>query len=280
VSDPQGVSSLSYRLNGGASRALKIGPDLRRLYGTGDFNAEMAYSELNAGANTVVITAVDGGGASRTSTVTVNKVAGSASLPYTANWASGLVTQAQPVDGKWAIVNGKLRSIENGYDRCVALGDLSWTEYEVTVPVTVHELTAGSGTPQSGAPIIGLGLRWRGHTQLKTEQPRQHWYPTGAFAWHRWSYGGRYELIGNNDTPLARFTAPALQFGTTYIFKARVENVAGGTQYRYKVWAQGTAEPAAWGQTIVDTDSPASGGILLDAHHVLADWGNVTVTPL
>jgi regulation of enolase protein 1 (concanavalin A-like superfamily) len=281
VKDPQGVSSLSYTLNGGASRRLSIGPDLRRLYNPGDFNAEIAYSELRSGANTVVIRAVDGGGAVSTSTVTVNKMSGSASLPYTANWTNGLVTQAQPVDGKWAVSNGKLRAIETGYDRTMALGALSWTNFEVTVPVTVHSLAPGYGTSQSGAPLLGLGLRWRGHTQVSNEQPNRFWYPTGAFAWHRWyDTTPRYELTGNDKSPVQRFSPPTLQFGATYMFKARAQNVSGGTQYSFKVWRQGSPEPAGWSAQIVEDNGPSSGGVLLIAHHVVADWGNVTVTAI
>lgn len=37
VSNPDGVSSLVYKLNGGASTTLSIGPDSRRLESTGDF---------------------------------------------------------------------------------------------------------------------------------------------------------------------------------------------------------------------------------------------------
>ena len=59
VSDPDGVSSLSYSVNGSELRLLSIGPDLRRLADQGDFNADLADSDLQPGSNLVQFTAVD-----------------------------------------------------------------------------------------------------------------------------------------------------------------------------------------------------------------------------
>jgi uncharacterized repeat protein (TIGR02543 family) len=189
VSDPDGVQSLTYRLNGGPSVNLQRGPDLRRLYGTGDFNVEILYSNLNNGANTVAITAVDNTGASATRSVTVRKNVQSPSLPHTVNWGSSSNPNqsAQVVDGKWSTGSNGLRVVEMGYDRTVAIGHTNWANYEVTVPVTVRGLGPGAGTPQSGAPLVGLGLHWLGHTTVGSEQPARGWYPTGAFAWFRWT---------------------------------------------------------------------------------------------
>ncbi|MFP3901103.1 MAG: InlB B-repeat-containing protein [Acidimicrobiia bacterium] len=286
VSDTDGIASLSYSLNGGPDQPLSVGPDLRRLYGEGDFNVEVGYDELAPGANTVEITAVDGADEVSTAAVTVHRVTGTTwPLPYSTDWstASAIGERVQVVDGKWALDGGTIRAVENGYDRAVALGDLSWTDYEVTVPVTVHGLAPGYGTSESGGPLVGLGLRWRGHTAVGEEQPRMGFYPTGAFAWHRWDRDGErgaYRLTGNDGSPVGGFNSPTLEFGTTYMFKARVATVSGGAEYRFKVWESGTPEPPTWGTSIVEDAGPEAGGILLLAHHVVADWGDVVVTPI
>ncbi|NED95097.1 DUF1349 domain-containing protein [Phytoactinopolyspora alkaliphila] len=281
VSDGDGVQSLTYRLNGGSPVTLQRGPDLRRLYGTGDFNVEILYSNLNNGANTVAITAVDTTGATTTKSVTVRKDIQAATLPHNVSWGSSTNPNhtAQVVDGKWTSSSNGLTVTEMGYDRTVAVGHTGWENYEVTVPVTVRELGPGAGTPQSGAPLVGLGLHWQGHTTVGSEQPARGWYPTGAFAWHRWQQGGRFELIGNDGSPLTRKNT-GWDFNTTYVMKARVESVSGGYRYSYKWWPQDSTEPAAWGLTLVEDDGPATGSVLLIAHHVDATFGDVVVSPL
>ena len=72
VTDPDGISSLTYTLNGGAELPLSVGPDSRRLWNRGDFNVEIAYRDLQVGANTVVIAARDALGNQASETVTVN----------------------------------------------------------------------------------------------------------------------------------------------------------------------------------------------------------------
>ena len=62
VDDPDGIASLSYRLNGGASNSLSVGPSDDRLAHAGDFNIELNYGDLKPGLNSVEITATDPGG--------------------------------------------------------------------------------------------------------------------------------------------------------------------------------------------------------------------------
>ncbi len=51
------LTALDYTLNGGPARPLTVGPDNMRLARPGDFNIELDYTDLHAGANSVVITA-------------------------------------------------------------------------------------------------------------------------------------------------------------------------------------------------------------------------------
>lgn len=283
VSDPDGVGALSYSLNGGAARPLAIGPDTRRLEAPGDFNADIPWDDLAPGVNEVVLTASDGAGNSSSRTVTVGRQDGSAPLPYSTDWASAarIGDQAQVVDGKWGIDGDTVRPLELGYDRLLMLGDIAWSDYEVTVPVTVHGLGPGHNSPSGGAALVGLALNWQGHTQTRNEQPFRYWYPTGAFAWYRWfEPTGKFELSGNDRTPAVRNQSWGLELGQTYIFKARSETVAGGVQYSWKIWAEGSPEPATWFLTILEDDGPATGSVGLIAHHADVQFGNVKVTPL
>jgi len=96
-----GTTSLKYSLNGGPDQTLSLGPTGERLYGAGDFNIELAITELVEGANTVLIKANDGV-TQVTKTVTVNYDAGNTwPMPYTANWSAlgSVQAGAQVVDG-------------------------------------------------------------------------------------------------------------------------------------------------------------------------------------
>lgn len=281
VSDADGVVSLSYSLNGLPPRSLRRGPDLRRLYGPGDFNVQLAEADLPIGASTLVITAADATGDTSTRTVTLRKAPGSAALPHVVDWSTATSPNAvaQVVDGKWFTGPSGLTVGELGYDRTVAVGDRSWTDFEATVPVTVRALGPGAGTPQSGVPLVGLGLHWNGHTQNKTEEPAVNWFPTGAFAWHEWYGSGRFTLQGNAGSPLVR-KSMAWQMGATYVMKARVQKEGAGVRYSYKWWVQGSAEPADWALSVYEDSGPGQGSLLLIAHHVDATFGTVTVAPL
>ncbi|MFZ5871129.1 MAG: InlB B-repeat-containing protein, partial [Actinomycetota bacterium] len=102
--DEDGVSSLSYTVNGGSPRPLRMGPDLRRLYGTGDFNVEIPYDELLDGPNAVVLTATDAVGDTSTRTVTVVKDVRAGDRSRVVDWSTAAQPDdvAQVVDGKWS----------------------------------------------------------------------------------------------------------------------------------------------------------------------------------
>jgi hypothetical protein len=282
-----GINALSFRLNGGPSRALGRGPDLRRLATPGDFNVELAYEELGIGANSIVIAARDVDGRESTRTVTVHRVHGPApTLPWATHWASasGLGDHGYPVDGPWAVAGGAASPVALEYDRLFVVGDVTWTDYEVTVPITVKSLGPNAYTSQSGTQaghMVGLGVRWLGHTPMGSgnHQPNRYWYPTGAFAWYLFGTG-RFELVGNNDTPIRRVAAP-YQLGVPYVYKVRVETISSTrTRYRFKVWRQSEPEPSSWPMDIVVDGGPSAGAVTLLAHHAEAHFGDVVVEPL
>ncbi len=225
VSDPDGVQWLSYTLNGGGSRSLSLGPDSRRLQYPGDFNADIKLTDLVVGTNTVVFTAVDAGGARSTRTVTVRRVAATPpGMAFTQSWSqtASLDSQVTVVDGHWQVNSGGVRVAPGatGYDRVLALGDQSWTDYEVTVPVTVHGFGPAAGSYLSGAPLVGLAMRWQGHQKVNSAQPAWGYKSVGAYAWFRWYDTPKLEMVGDGGSPKVG-SAGSWQLGTTYMFKAR-----------------------------------------------------------
>jgi phosphodiesterase/alkaline phosphatase D-like protein len=286
------VTELSYTLNGGTSKSLSLGPDERRLAGEGDFNIDIATADLTPGSNTVVITATDSVEGTVTETVIVNFQNDQVwTLPYTADWsaATQISDAAQVVDGPWELTPSGLRSSTPAYDRLAAIGDISWTDYEVTVPVTINEVDfAGAENGSfSGTPAVGLIMRWAGHTDTPAscEQPKCGWEPLGQIGWWRWdeSQAASPAKLGFYGVTSGSITeTPAV--GTTYMMKQRVETQPDGTSiYSMKTWEAGQAEPSTWDVVQHEQDTSghlASGSLGLIAHHVDATYGNVTITPI
>ena len=239
-------STLEYTLNGTGPFTLAIGPDGRRLAEAGDFNIDINIADLLDGDNTVVITATDDASNSSEETVTVNYTSGNTwPLPYSVDWSTvtNIGDVAQVVDGKWGLVAGGVRTTEPGYDRLIAFGEMPWDDYEVTVPITIHDIDSTGG--------VGILMRWNGHNDdppFDGYQPYAGYLPLGAIGWYRNGSSKRLEFFENGDTKGA--VSKTLTEETTYIFKMRVETEAGvGGLYSLKVWEQGTAEPSSWDTT-------------------------------
>lgn len=282
VSDPDGsVSSLTYSLNDGSAVLIPIGPDGYRLERKGDFNVAIDLGRLREGSNKVTLTARDNSNDIASKTITFNYMHNQTwSIPYSTNWAGAgnIHTQAQVVDGLWQISGGTVRPVQVGYDRLIAIGDMSWGSYEVTVPITIHAFYP-VGSDQGG---VGLILRWQGHTGT-APLPRE-WYRIGAYGY----YSNRSKSLAMwfNGTDRTEQTFN-LTVGQTYIFKMRVEAVNNNTAGRYslKVWESGTPEPA-WNSPLFaniynrvnSNNDLLQGSMLLVAHRADASFGNVTIT--
>ena len=288
VSDPDGVASLSYSLNGGPSTTLSIGTDNRRLANPGDFNVDLVEAALVDGTNEVVITATDTLGNSRSQSVTVEYTDRVWPTSYTADWSATteIGSVAQVVDGEWALTPDGVRTTDPDYDRLIAIGDTSWTDYEIEVPITIHALDAeGFRSPESAGAGIGLLMRWNGHTEMPIYgyQPKTGWLPYGAIGWYWWNSpgAGSLRIDGNYGQVLDERLAP-VSVGGSYVYKMRVETIVGvGGRYSLKVWPAGGTEPSTW--TLVaqeDMTDPQNGSLMLLAHHVDATFGDVTIRPL
>lgn len=287
VIDPDGVNTLSYRLNSGSETSVSIGPDTRRLARPGDFNIDIPRTSLNTGANQVVIRAIDALGAVAAETVMV-EYAGENSwpLPYSIDWSSVTDIQdvAQVVDGFWSVGPGGVRSSSPGYDRLIAIGGEAWSDYQITVPITIHGIDSSGYQYPSNGPGIGLLARWPGHseTPLSGWQPKSGYLPFGAIGWYTYDVGSeQLVLIGNNFADLGESGSTQLMLDVSYLYKMQVRTTNGDSSiYSLKVWEQGTTEPAGWilsGQ--MGPLDPPDGSLLLLSHHVDATFGNVSITP-
>jgi len=279
VSDPDGVASLTYSLNGQPELALYTGPDGYRLESSGDFNIEISIQDLNQGMNSVLIIAEDSLGNSTIKEVVANYQSSNVwPETFTIDWSTvdSIQEVAQVVDGYWTLSSQGIQSADPGYDRNVVIGEMTWENYEVTVPITTHSVTAGA----NGGPQVGLIVRWQGHT-ADNYQPYRQWWPIGVMAYYHWG-SDTLGLLGGNWYQLASTVASPLNLGVQYIFKLRAETDTNGySNYSLKVWPAGQAEPADW--TLVgveEVDDQAQGSLMLLSHHADATFGDVTIVPL
>ena len=280
VYDSDGVASLSYSLNNNSPVTLSIGSDTRRLHNNGDFNIDIDYADLNPSSvdDVVVVTAVDTLGNTSTQTVTINYESGNVwPEQYSVDWntVTDIQDVGQVIDGFWGLEGDSVRILQPGYDRLLGIGDISWDDYQVTVPITIHDKffheRDGNG--------IGILMRWTGHTDqpnyVSNWQPKSGWQPLGAIGWYR---NDNLQILGQQS--LASSTKD-LNVGLTYNFKMQVETNDIGGVYSLKVWEQGNSEPIQWDAQLQETSSGTQlGSLALLAHYYDASFGDVTVTPI
>ncbi len=298
--DPDGVALLTYTLNDAEPETLSVarGPygDGRRLGAEGDFNADIPLGLLLPGANTIALIAVDSTGAEARVRVTVQRKEGTGTdLPAELRWSDidHLQHAGQVVDGKWGLTEAGLRTLESGYDRIFLIGDTTWQDYEVTVPVTMHQVDPETG-PHSGANGLGILMRFTGHAvgtyrNWPEAQPKWGYQPFGSIGWLRWNDGAemppyRQFYAGDSNT-MENFGTMPIQEGGTYWMKMQAETLPdtdegyGVTRYAWKTWPYDEDEPEAWAFEVTQASEHAlrRGGVVLLAHHVDATFGDVHV---
>lgn len=281
------IASLSYSLNGGPARALSLGSDTRRLQNPGDFNVDIAYSELNGSAvdDQVTITATLTNGQVYNRNVTVDYVSGQDWAPnYSIDWATVTDIQdvVQVVDGTWAVSAAGVRPVDLGYDRLLVLGDQSWDNYELNLTIKMNDLHNEDPLGRDGGGLA-IGMLWNGHNDSRFAgmQPHTGYEPGAAFFYtHLFkshSYDKFSEVLG--------ITSYSLDEGATYNFTVRVEQVGlYDRQYSLKVWEVGTSEPVGWTLQTIETftigEAPATGSIYLNAHYYDVTFGDLSVTEI
>ena len=281
------IRSLVYSLNGQGPQPLSVGPDLRRLVGKGDFNVDLALERLQVGENRVAITATDVEGGISTEEVVLELAAVACPLPYTIDWrqVTRMDDAVQVVDGLWTVTGEGISPLEIGYDRLIAIGDMGWRDFQVTVPITIHGMNGACFNSPSRHSGVGIVMRWQGHT----DRGEDHWASGqpcfgpegyGAIAWYCVFHNlGPVLNIFDPEFRRAAWQPRPLALHVPYMFKARVETLTNdASRYSLKVWPQREAEPAAWDLTAPGhARSLQAGAFLLGSHHIACTFGNVTV---
>jgi len=288
VYSPNEVISLHYSLNGKDELPLSIGPDTHRLARSGDFNIEINRANLEEGENTLLVMAEDSRKNTAVSKVKIQYVKGEIwPLPYTANWSEAKKIQdiAQVVDGLWVLEGNGIRTVEPFYDRIIAIGDLTWTDYELTTSVTFHGHTPPiKGPPNYGVTHAAVAVRWPGHDK-DGKQPSVKWYPLGATAEFQITedrINCRWRILSDNKHMVQEKKGRAIGLHLPYIMKIRVETLPdGGAMYMVKLWRQGDLEPDKWDlESIKEDENVRSGSALLIAHNTIVTFGYLEVVPI
>ncbi|MCA9948825.1 MAG: hypothetical protein KDE48_04215 [Anaerolineales bacterium] len=291
VSSPLPISNLSYSINGSPFQPITAGPDGFRLAETGDFNIELDYTKLLLGSNTLIVSATD---ASTNASATTHKAVDIIYQPHIGGWpttnvidwttSSNIQDHIQVVDGQWQVDTnaGTVRPLTFDYDRLLAIGDMTWADYEISVPLTVYGIDPGGYLGASNGPGIGILTRWYGHYDVGG-LPRTGWERLGVLGWFRWKNTNpptsAYQMWGYNGTWLGENGDQQLVFNTPYIFKMKVESRPGQTAlYKFKAWQASQTEPINWTLEAEGVPGePISGSVLLVAHHVDVEFGTVSV---
>lgn len=292
VTSPGTLATLEYSLNGAAPVRLSVGADGYRLARPGDFNVDLDFDALRDGANTVDLIATDAAGQRTERSVKVHCHRGRVwPLPYSVDWSKvrAITDAVQIVDGHWQLEAGGVRILDPYYDRILAFGDRTWTDYTVTVAVTFHSYAPPlKGPPTHGVSHAAIAARFPGHFADK-KQPHVQWYPLGAVAefrlaeklehssWRIFHGGSASKRASQAVEPQPRL----VELGIRYWLKLRVDTLPGNAaRYRVKSWKDGQPEPAAWDfETTEERDAIPAGGALVVSHNTDVTIGSLTAKP-
>jgi hypothetical protein len=281
-------SHVYYRLNRSEIPVtLTLGSDLHRLAMPGDFNIDIERDLLSEGLNRVQLY-VERGGETLASREILIRYDGKNRwpLPYIIQWCTTekLQDAVEVVDGKWEITPSGVRTVEMYYDRVLAFGDASWTDYEVETSVIFHDYTPPvKGPPTYNVSHVAIASRWPGHDR-DSLQPDRKWYPLGATSEFRitdhydscrWRIFDGEHFYTEQEPPEYRSILP----GKRYMMKHRVENISDReARYSVKFWDADIPEPGSWDlQAVEELVSPESGSALLIAHNTDVTFGDVSV---
>ncbi|HAQ20523.1 MAG TPA: hypothetical protein DCR40_15030 [Prolixibacteraceae bacterium] len=285
-----GLSAYFILNNNPEKKYLTIGSDTNRLAEKGDFNIEIGRINLVKGLNTIKVSLVGNSTDTLTETINVNFLAeGHLSLPYFINWSEvkNIQDAVDVADGKWQLTNDGIRPEYKYYDRMIAFGDSSWSDYEVTTSVIFH----GFNKPEPGPPTYNvahaaIATRWPGH-DADNHQPFRKWFPLGATSEFqinenyencRWRiFDGEY-FYAEQSPKAYRKILPE----TKYYMKHRVESISEyQTLFSVKLWPTSDNEPTNWDfQAIKIGNSSNKGSCALIAHHTDVTFGNIEVLPV
>ncbi|HRX80342.1 MAG TPA: hypothetical protein P5307_14825 [Pirellulaceae bacterium] len=302
VSHSDSLVSLKYQINDDDWQALefaKDSPGFRRLAAKGHFNADIPVERLRDGVNHISVQATDRYGRVSNEQVTINKLTGSYLLPAVIQWSKVTDPQSvgQIVDGHWGLTDDGLRTVQPAYDRVFVIGEQKWQDYEVTVDVTIHDVTTTT-SDVSGGNGLGVIMRFAGHVNgghrnFPTAQPKWGYQPFGAIGWLRWEQGKSelapqkqfYAGYADHQLDFGKFP---IQLDATYRMKLRCETLEelpqqasqldnsttvqenatdrrnnnrtvdqGITRYCFKIWRANHEVPSQWDWQVVQISTHA-----------------------
>ncbi|MDW3219318.1 MAG: PKD domain-containing protein [Acidimicrobiales bacterium] len=299
VSDPDGIASVIYSLNGEASEGLSLGPNDRRLVRDGDFVIDILRERLVEGTNTVEIRAADNLGEVTTALVQIiNEPLEDVPLPGEIDWTQqGLDGLVEVIDGHWKIDGTDLviDADSLGYDRLLGIGDVGWTDFDVEFTITIESISEDFNASTSTTPGFGMLLRWNGHNESFTpgSQPQQGFRPDGgntdtpygAFPFYAIELEGDdvLEMQDPNGVVRTRDFSQQVTVGRTYHFRAQAQSIvgSGGSVFLAKIWPAGLEEPAEWTVSYVAGTGPEeanAGSFVIVAHEVAARYSSVRIS--
>ncbi len=280
-----------YTLNGRDEETdITLGSDLHRLAMEGDFNIDIERSELREGKNQVDLFIERDGEVLLSRTVSFSySSANSWPIPYYVDWskAGKLQNVVEVVDGKWEITVGGVHIKEQYYDRVLAFGDSSWTNYEVETSVVFHDyIPPVEGPPTYNVSHVAIASRWPGHDHDNL-QPDRKWFPLGATSEFRITddYDScRWRIFDGENFYVEQELTDyrCIQPEKEYRLRHRVEDISE-TEARYSVkfWPADEKEPEQWDLRAVEVMTrKETGSALLLAHNTEVTFGNISVIPL
>ncbi len=281
-----------YSINGRANEELSLGSDQHRLAKSGDFNVQLAWSELDSGDNDLQIMAV---------TANKDTIEKSVALflhdqrkwkiPYSIDFSqvSNLQDVVQIVDGKWELTPAGVHTKEPYYDRVLTIGDSSWTNYEALIKLTIHGWTPSvPGPPTYNVSHFGVAMRWRGH-HVDGKQPSRRWYPLGAqgeFLLRNQGDSCRWRILfdgGRQKDKPKEFAVGInpMQSGIPIWIKTQILTLPDGdSRYRFKQWSEDVTEPTTWDVEGTEADDYPSGALCLVPHNSDVTIHEIMVRPI
>jgi len=284
------VRRATFSVNGGQPRTLALGGDLHRLALAGDFNAELSWDDVDPGENVVTVEATlrNGAVAREDLTLVVGK-GNSLPLPHRIDFSEleNLQDEVQVVDGHWRLDPDGIRTTQRYYDRVLSFGDTTWTDYEVSVRLTVHDFTPPEPSPPTfNVTHFGVAMRWRGH-HADGLQPSQQWGPLGAqgeLLVKTSPDSARWRILfdqAQEKPPLYSEKRNTLPIGQPIRIKTQVVTLPDGrSRYRFKQWTDGQPEPSDWDVEGFEADDYSSGSVCLVPHHTDVTIHEVRVEPV
>ncbi len=269
-----------------------LGPGAYRLHAAGDFNIEFDADRLAPGDNRLTIRAIDTRGAVAETGIVLEWVeAGDEALPRTIDWSDydRLDEVGQVLDGVWRLEGPRLRCPVMAYDRCFAIGDLHWRDYEVLTDFVVHAYNddpLARILPSMGS-MVALLLRGQGNVDWHDLVPYRGYYPYGMLVEHihnpELPDNPVYQLVGTGDVTLASVRdVPPVVTERTYGIRARVYTDDNDVSwYQAKFWPLDADEPKAWMLESAGVEgSLTRGSVVLIAHQADVSFGPTSITPL